>query len=84
MKKSTTKAICSLFFGSILNINAQVSKVDNNTSVFFQENKGQICDQNYKSRPDILFSGNTNGINYHLTNKGISYQLNRIDHWKET
>lgn len=51
--------------------------------VVFTENKGQICDQNYKPRPDVLFSGNANGINYHLTGDGISYQLNKIESWKE-
>ena len=51
--------------------------------VFFQENKGQICDQNFKSRPDVLFSGTANGLVYHLTQRGISYQLSKIDKWKE-
>jgi hypothetical protein len=48
----------------------------------FTENKGQICDQNSKPRPDILFSGSADGMDYHLRKNGISYQLNKISSWK--
>lgn len=59
------------------------NKVSNVGTISFQENKGQICDQNYQSRQDVLFSGNANGINYHLTSSGISYQLSRYDDLRE-
>ncbi len=49
----------------------------------FTENKGQIVDQNYDARPDVLFGGQSNGLAFHLRKNGISYQLNRIDKWKE-
>ncbi|MCC6703133.1 MAG: hypothetical protein IT221_16500, partial [Fluviicola sp.] len=49
----------------------------------FQENKGQVSDQNFHSRPDVLFSGQSNGMVFHLKNKGISYQLNRVYSYKE-
>ena len=57
--------------------NAQTS------SISFTENKGQVSDQFYKSRPDVLFAGSANGMAFHLRNNGISYQLNRVDSWKE-
>ena len=41
----------------------------------FTENKGQITDQNYESRQDVLFSGEANGLVFHLRNDGVSYQL---------
>lgn len=44
----------------------------------FTENKGQVTDQYYKPRPDVLFVGGTCSLNYHLRNNGISYQINRI------
>ncbi len=49
----------------------------------FKENKGQVHDQNYKSRPDVLYSGTDGVMTYHLKNDGISYQLNRIVTWKK-
>lgn len=52
------------------------------SKVFFQENKGQICDQNYNPRPDVKFSGSVNGLNYHLTETGISYQLSHVNTWE--
>lgn len=49
----------------------------------FQENKGQVYDQNYNSRPDVIYSGSNNGMVYHLKNNGVSYQLRKVDKWKE-
>ncbi len=54
-----------------------------NTAVSFKENKGQIGDQNNQSRPDILFSGTDGSMVYHLRSTGISYQLSRVNTWKE-
>lgn len=54
-----------------------------NTEIIFLENKGQVFDQNYISRPDILFSGHTNRMVFHLKTDGISYQFNRINSCKE-
>lgn len=51
--------------------------------VVFTENKGQICDQDYHVRKDILFAGYTHGMAYYLKNSGISYQLYKVDAWKE-
>ncbi len=43
--------------------------------VSFTENKGQVCDQYYKARPDVLFGGTDGELVFHLKNNGISYQL---------
>jgi len=51
--------------------------------ISFTENKGQICDQNYKPRTDVLFSGTDGKLTFHIKNNGVSYQLNRVDKWKE-
>lgn len=50
--------------------------------ISFMENKGQVCDQFYRSRPDVLFSGTDGKMVYHIRNNGVSYQLNRVDSWK--
>ncbi len=45
------------------------------TTVSFEENKGQVKDQNWLPRPDVLFSGSTEGMNYFLRKDGVSYQF---------
>lgn len=47
--------------------------------VRFEENRGQVKDQNWQPREDILFSGSTQGINFHIRANGISYQLSRLE-----
>src|SRR5687767_5471711 len=47
----------------------------------FRENKGQVSDQFYKKRTDVLYSGNAGGLFFHLRNNGISYQFTRVDEW---
>jgi hypothetical protein len=49
-------------------------KVEKN-HVRFIENKGQVKDQHWQPRPDVLFSGETQGMVFHIRNNGISYQL---------
>jgi hypothetical protein len=58
-------------------------KEQKNSAIAFTENKGQVHDQNYKARPDVLFSGSDGKMVFHLKNNGISYQLHRIDSYKE-
>jgi len=62
---------------------SQLNADQNKNTISFTENKGQVVDQNYQPRPDVLFGGQNNGLVFHLRNNGISYQLNRIDKWKE-
>ena len=52
-------------------------------SVYFKENKGQVSDQNYQPRPDVLFYGSDGAMNFHMRKDGISYQLTRVDSWKD-
>ncbi len=49
----------------------------------FTENKGQVSDQYFKPRADILFSGTAGQMNFYLKNTGISYQLERVDTWEK-
>jgi hypothetical protein len=51
--------------------------------ITFTENKGQVIDQFDRPREDVLFSGQTDGMIYHLRKNGVSYQLLRIDSWKK-
>lgn len=41
----------------------------------FMENKGQVRDQHYMPRPDVLYYGEVDGLSYHLTSGGIHYQM---------
>ncbi|PBQ32694.1 hypothetical protein CNR22_13225 [Sphingobacteriaceae bacterium] len=49
----------------------------------FTENKGQIHDQHFSQRPDILFSGFDGRMDFHIGAQGISYQLSRVENRKE-
>ncbi|MCC7503362.1 MAG: hypothetical protein IT229_12580, partial [Flavobacteriales bacterium] len=48
-------------------------------SVRFEENKGQVMDQYGHGRPDVLFTGATQGVDFHIRTTGISYQFTRVD-----
>lgn len=58
-------------------------KPQQNNNIVFTENKGQVHDQNFNARPDVLFGATDGQMIFHLKNNGVSYQLNRIDSWKE-
>ncbi len=65
------------------NIKFQTEKAVNSPAPCFTENKGQVHDQNYAPRPDILFGGSDGNLVYHLKNNGLTYQISRVDLWKE-
>ena len=70
-------AFCSL------KANTELENFNNTKStISFTENKGQVSDQNYNPRPDVLFSGAANGLTFHIRNNGVSYQTSRVDSWK--
>ena len=78
--KTITKIflMCSIFFVSMSLAAIKNNKEDlpiTKTDIRFIENKGQVGDQNNNPRPDVLFSGATDDMIYHLTKSGISYQL---------
>lgn len=51
-------------------------------NIRFTENKGQVSDQYYRSRPDVFFSGRSGNMVFHLRDKGISYQFFKVDSWR--
>lgn len=71
-----------LFFSSSSILRAD-SYFKPSRNVSFEENKGQVMNQNREHRPDVLFSGTTEGMTFHITRKGISYQLARVNSWTE-
>lgn len=73
--------VLALFFALSVPVQGQVSnsKIKKNNDITFTENLGQVSDQNYKSRPDVLYSGTDGKIVYHIKKSGVSYQLNRFD-----
>jgi uncharacterized repeat protein (TIGR01451 family) len=82
MKKSI---LClPLFFVSLFSYTQEThSENFSNQNVIelgiFEENRGQLKDQNGEFRPDVLFYGKSKGMGYFIRNSGISYQLNRIE-----
>jgi len=79
MKKNATLQL--VLFLSIFCCGA--IKSQQNKTLNFKENKGQVCDQFYKPRVDILFSGNAGDMTFYLKNTGVSYQLSRVDKWED-
>lgn len=67
-----------LFDGSI----ESTFQKSNSNGIRFIENKGQMHDQNYQSRPDVLFGAMAGNMTFHLKTNGVSYQLNRVDSYK--
>ncbi|MCX7607134.1 MAG: gliding motility-associated C-terminal domain-containing protein [Bacteroidia bacterium] len=47
--------------------------------VYFRENKGQVRDQYWRPRWDVLYSGQLGSLVYHLRGDGYSYQLVRVE-----
>ncbi len=73
--------LISIYVHAFSIIKSEIPK--NNSGLNFKENKGQVSDQFYKPRPDVLFTGNAGDMVFHLRNNGISYQLYRVDKWKK-
>jgi hypothetical protein len=57
--------------------------IDKKNEFSFEENKGQMKDQHWKARPDVLYYGVSEGMNFYIKNSGMSYQLSRVESWKE-
>ena len=63
---------------------SELDKVNNaKSTISFTENKGQISYHNYNLRPNVLFSGGANGLQFHIRKDGISYQTSRVDYLKQ-
>jgi len=86
--KTQTITILSFLFVTLTNLTAgtpgATDKVSQqNTSISFTENKGQVYDQNHQPRPDVLYGTMTGNMVVHIKKTGVSYQLYRVDHYKE-
>jgi hypothetical protein len=70
------------FFAQINAANNQIQQQKDPTAVF-EENKGQMKDQFWNPRTDVLYYGTSEGMNYYIKNSGMSYQLSRVESWKD-
>ena len=61
--------ISSLLFGQ---------KIENSSSAFFYENKGQIIDQKGKENSAVQYLFHSNGLNVQLKNEGFSYDVYEV------
>jgi hypothetical protein len=48
-------------------MNAQIAK---RPTAVFEENKGQMKDQHWQPRPDVLFNGSAQGMQYYIREMG--------------
>ena len=84
MKKETLITLFACFLsGGMFSLHPEKGLNPENNSIVFTENKGQIADQNYHARPDVLYSGTNGPLAFHIRINGISYQLSRVDRYKE-
>ncbi len=89
--KTTLVFLVVLLTVSITTVSSQNSKEDIQdefnkkiSAISFQENKGQIKDQHWQPRPDILYSGESQGLIYHLKKNGWHYQLSQLSKWRQS
>lgn len=72
---------------SLISTSFSINKKDNPNgkvkNIIFTENKGQVADQYNNARPDVLYVGTSGALNFHIKNNSISYQLCKVDRWKE-
>jgi hypothetical protein len=86
--KTKTLSITVLLFFALTFFAGTAKKAANevtnqNPGISFTENKGQIHDQNYLPRPDVLFGAITKNMAVHIKRTGVSYQLYRVDRYNE-
>jgi gliding motility-associated-like protein len=75
------KSYISLTFGiAFLLLHATVMKAE----FFFTENKGQVKNQHWQPRPDVLFSGAQGGFEYYMKQNGLQYQIKRVISYTES
>lgn len=86
IKKSLTLATALLFL-AIANAKTppDLSKgfKQQSTGISFTENKGQVHNQNDQPRPDVMYGVMAGNMAVHIKNKGVSYQLSKVDKFKE-
>jgi hypothetical protein len=70
-------AACFMLLGRLFGQSNQIP--DLKPVMGFMENKGQVADQYFNPRLDVLFAGTDGKMAFHVRNNGISYQLHRVD-----
>jgi gliding motility-associated-like protein len=84
MKSKSAAIILTFFLAQFASAKKDLPQINSSSQqISFTENKGQVSDQFYKPRPDVLFSGAAGDLVFHLKQTGISYQMTRVDKWKE-
>ena len=56
------------------NSTIKINPVNPIGTVFFRENKGQIHDEFYKSKPEVLYTSYAGPLMMHIKANGISYR----------
>ena len=84
MKNQTLSLLITVLF--VTNILAKTPdnperdfKQPKRSGLSFIENKGQVHDQDNRSRPDVLYGVMAGNMAVHIKNSGVSYQLYRVD-----
>jgi len=95
MKKNLTTSLCLALFGLSIFLPIKTAKAEINSDggittelgilgqqtapVLFLENKGQMIDDQGAQVPQVLFKATANGIDFYLTNRGLTYVFYKVD-----
>lgn len=75
--------VCFLYTNQVSANSIMGSNMANGKSFHLRENKGQVHDQYFQSRQDILYSGVSGNLGFYLKNDGLHYQLSKVESWKK-
>ena len=79
MNRSYFFLFAVLFAAQLTNAQSNANiKLSQTSSIAFTENKGQVHDQFFKTRGDVLFAAMSGPMSVFLKNKGVSYQLYKV------
>lgn len=62
----------------------ELGKLTKSNSLAFTENKGQVYDQHFQPRADVLYGAKKGDLNFHFFKDGISYQFSKVVKSKES
>ena len=85
----TQSKACLFIIGLIMSVSASAQCLQEfgnskGKHIYFTENMGQVTDQFHQLRPDVLFTGESEGLSFHIRKNGISYQTYQIETLKKS
>jgi hypothetical protein len=80
-------ALLVLLFSTVFSVRAgspQIQNFNTQNPFTFEENKGQLADEDGRQLPDILYFGRDNGLNVYCFKEKIAFVFTKTDIYKKT